>query len=34
MNDMLKQLHARNVFDDTEGWPKVSKEQIIKKIQM
>ncbi|EJD8480144.1 ABC transporter substrate-binding protein [Staphylococcus pseudintermedius] len=31
MNDMLKQLHAQNVFDDTEGWPKVSKEQIIKK---
>ncbi|MBA8778084.1 ABC transporter substrate-binding protein [Staphylococcus schleiferi subsp. coagulans] len=31
MNDMLKQLHAKNVFDDTEGWPKVSKEQIIKK---
>ncbi|MBA8759703.1 ABC transporter substrate-binding protein [Staphylococcus schleiferi subsp. coagulans] len=31
MNDMLKQLHAKNVFDDTKGWPKVSKEQIIKK---
>ncbi|MEJ7541625.1 ABC transporter substrate-binding protein [Staphylococcus intermedius] len=31
MNDMLKQLHAQNVFDDTEGWPKVSKEQVIKK---
>ncbi|REA94765.1 ABC transporter substrate-binding protein, partial [Staphylococcus pseudintermedius] len=31
MNDMLKQRQARNVYDDTEGWPKVSKEQIIKK---
>ncbi|ARJ51160.1 ABC transporter substrate-binding protein [Staphylococcus lutrae] len=31
MNDMLKQLHAQNIFADVQGWPKVSKEQIIKK---
>ncbi|UXR78633.1 MULTISPECIES: ABC transporter substrate-binding protein [unclassified Staphylococcus] len=31
MNDMLHQLKAKNVFDDQEGWPKVDKEQIIKK---
>lgn len=31
MNDMLRQLKAENVFADQEGWPKVDKEQIIKK---
>ncbi|QLK85405.1 ABC transporter substrate-binding protein [Staphylococcus sp. 17KM0847] len=31
MNDMLYQLKAKNVFADTSGWPKVTKEQIIKK---
>ncbi|MBI5975114.1 helical backbone metal receptor [Staphylococcus canis] len=31
LNDMLKQLGAKNVFSDIEGWPKVSKEQIIQR---
>lgn len=31
IDDMLKQINAKNVFHDVEGWPKVSKEQVIKK---
>ena len=31
MNDMLRQLKADNVFADQADWPKVDKEQIIKK---
>ncbi|MGV3042981.1 ABC transporter substrate-binding protein [Staphylococcus rostri] len=31
MNDMLRQLKADNVFADQVDWPKVDKEQIIKK---
>lgn len=31
MDDMLSQLHAKNIFHDQQGWPTVSKEQIIKK---
>ena len=30
-NDMLKQLKVKNSFEGLEGWPKVSKEDIIKK---
>ena len=30
-NDMLKQLKVKNSFAGLEGWPKVSKEDIIKK---
>ncbi|MCS4486516.1 ABC transporter substrate-binding protein [Staphylococcus americanisciuri] len=31
MNDMLSKLKAENVFADQSDWPKVDKEQIIKK---
>lgn len=31
MDDMLTQLHAKNVFHDQQAWPTVSKEQIIQK---
>ena len=29
-NDMLKQLDAKNSFDDIDGWKSVSKESIVK----
>lgn len=30
-NDMLKELHAENSFENIDGWQKVSKEDLIKK---